>query len=72
MRITIDYYSKRLTWGNEYGKHGHKTSIGRLDETNLQDAIDVFAALLVAAGWSVNTIKDCMYEYGRSEFPEEV
>jgi hypothetical protein len=72
MRITIDQYSKRLTWVNEYRTHGRKTPIGRLDETKIQDAIDAFAALLIAAGWPVNTIKDCMYEYGRTELPEEI
>lgn len=72
MKITIEYYSNKFNWENEYGIHGKETPVGNLDETSMEQIIDVFAALLVAAGWNQQTIKDAMYEYGRSEFPEEI
>jgi hypothetical protein len=44
----------------------------KIDETSIEDIVEKFAALLVAGGWMEQTIKDTMYEYGRTEFPEEV
>lgn len=70
MRITIEYYGQKFVWENEYGTHG--TGQIKIDETGIDKTIEVFAALLVASGWSEQTIKDTMYEYGRTEFPEEV
>jgi len=71
MRITIEHYGQKFVWENEYGTHGIGDRI-KLDETNLDNIIEVFAALLVASGWHEQNIKDVMYEYGRTEFPEEV
>jgi hypothetical protein len=70
MQIIIKHYGQTFVWENEYGTHG----VGpvKIDETNLENAIEVFAALLVAAGWSERNIKDIMYEYGRTEVPEEI
>jgi len=70
MRLTIHHYGQRFVWENQYGTDG----VGpiKIDETNLEEVITVFAALLVAAGWSEQNIKDTMYEYGRTELPEEV
>ena len=71
MRITIEHYGQKFVWENEYGTHGIGDRM-KIDETNLDNAIETFAALLVAAGWQEQTVKDIMYEYGRTEFPEEV
>ncbi len=70
MRIEIKYYGQTFTWENEYGTSG----VGpvKIDETDLSNAIEVFAALLVASGWSEKNIKDVMYDYGRTELPEEI
>jgi hypothetical protein len=70
MRIEIKYYGQTFVWENEYGPNG----VGhiKLDETGLSTIIETFAALLVASGWSEKNIKDEMYEYGRTELPEEV
>ncbi len=72
MKITIEYYSNKFNWENEYGIHGKETPVGNLDDTSMEQIVDVFAALLVAAGWNQQTIKDTMYEFGRTEFPQEV
>jgi hypothetical protein len=70
MQIIIKHYGHTFVWENEYGTHG----IGqvKIDETDLTNAIETFAALLVAAGWSEKNIKDVMYDYGRTELPEEI
>lgn len=72
MKITIEHYSNKFKWENEYGIHGKETPAGNLDESSLEQVVEVFAALLVAAGFNLQNIKDNMYEYGRSEFPEEI
>ena len=71
MRITIKHYGHTFVWENEFGTQGVGDTV-KLDETNLSNAVEVFAALLVAAGWSDKNIKDAMYDYGRTELPEEV
>lgn len=72
MKITIAHYGKKIQWENEYGTHGQQTALGRLDETNTDDIIDVFAALLIAAGYHEESIKTSMYEYGSQGLSEEV
>lgn len=72
MKITINHYGKKIQWENEYGTLGRETAVGRLDETNVDDIIDVFAALLMAAGYHEQSIKTSMYEYGSQGLSEEV
>jgi hypothetical protein len=73
MKITIEYYGNKIVWENDYGTHGVDfVGDNKIDETPIDDIIEKFAALLVAGGWMEQTIKDTMYEYGRTEFPEEV
>lgn len=70
MQIIIKHYGQTFVWENEFGTHG----VGpvKIDETNLSNVMEVFAALLIAAGWSEQTIKECMYEYGSQGLSEEV
>lgn len=73
MKITIEYYGEKIVWENKFGTDGVEFMNGnKIDETPIEDVIDKFSALLVAAGWMERTIKDTMYEYGRTEVPEEV
>jgi hypothetical protein len=73
MRIIIEYYGQKFVWESEYGTDGLAfMGDNKIDETPIDDIIEKFAALLVAGGWMEQTIKDTMYEYGRTEFPEEV
>jgi hypothetical protein len=65
MKITIEYYGNKIVWENDYGTHGVAfMGDNKIDETSIED--------IVAGGWMEQTIKDTMYEYGRTEFPEEV
>lgn len=72
MKITISHYGKKIQWENEYGTSGRQTPLGKLDETSVDDIIDVFAALLIAAGYHEESIKTSMYEYGSQGISEEV
>jgi hypothetical protein len=73
MRITVEYYGQKFVWESQYGTDGLPfMGDNKIDETPIDDIIEKFAALLVAGGWLEQTIKDTMYEYGRTEFPEEV
>lgn len=72
MKITINHYGKKIQWENEYGTNGRETPIGRMDETTMDELVEVIAAMLIAAGWQSQTIKDSFYDYGRTEISEEV
>lgn len=72
MKITISHYGSTVQWSNKYREAGRRTPVGPIDETSPEEAIDAFAALLVACGFHLQTIKDTMYDYGRKESPEEV
>lgn len=73
MRITIEHYGQKFIWENKYGAKGLPfMNKDYIDETNLEDVIPVISALLVAAGYHEQTIKDLMYDYGREEFNESL
>lgn len=73
MKITIEYYGQRVVWESKYGTQGLPfMGDNVIDETPIEEIVEKFAALLVASGWMEQTIKDNMYEYGRTELPEEV
>lgn len=64
MKITIEHYKNKYTYENEWGANGLPfMNRDVIDETNLPDAIEAIANLLVLAGWSIDTIKSVMNEY---------